>query len=224
MRLSLDDTLPRLAAPGVPDWIGADGVRVGWTLRDRLFLLGEDHVDATALVLVDIAPRIEEEGAQKIQAFMGQKPDGFDSLEEVAEPRPTATDVVVEVEAAQRDRYHVDVGGVEGRNHVFHRAVLARAENKARAKGAARNDEGAIFHGRYSLSARQVRGPVGRSVPQPKKHRFQPSGSGPIVAMESPLRSAGITQISYVGVGGGTHLSARPVAPGVAPPAVTGKL
>src|SRR4029077_4487574 len=26
-----------------------------------------------------------EEGAQKIQAFMGQKPDGFESLEEVAD-------------------------------------------------------------------------------------------------------------------------------------------
>jgi pimeloyl-ACP methyl ester carboxylesterase len=50
-----------------------------------LVAIGEDHVDATALVLVDIAPRIEEEGAQKIQAFMGQKPDGFDSLEEVAD-------------------------------------------------------------------------------------------------------------------------------------------
>ena len=50
-----------------------------------LVAIGEDHVDATALVLVDIAPRIEEEGAQKIQAFMGQKPDGFDSLDEVAD-------------------------------------------------------------------------------------------------------------------------------------------
>ncbi len=47
--------------------------------RLSLVAIGEDHVDATALVLVDIAPRIEEEGAQKIQAFMGQKPDGFDS-------------------------------------------------------------------------------------------------------------------------------------------------
>ena len=50
-----------------------------------LVAVGEGHVDATALVLVDIAPRIEPEGAAKIQAFMSQKPDGFDSLEEVAE-------------------------------------------------------------------------------------------------------------------------------------------
>ena len=50
-----------------------------------LVAVGEDHVDATALVLVDIAPRIEREGVQKIQAFMSQKPEGFASLEEVAE-------------------------------------------------------------------------------------------------------------------------------------------
>ncbi|MBI2800437.1 MAG: alpha/beta hydrolase [Gammaproteobacteria bacterium] len=49
-----------------------------------LVAVGEDRVDATALVLVDIAPRIEPEGVQKIQAFMSQRPEGFDSLEEVA--------------------------------------------------------------------------------------------------------------------------------------------
>jgi pimeloyl-ACP methyl ester carboxylesterase len=50
-----------------------------------LVAVGEDQVDATALVLVDIAPRIEPEGAAKIEAFMTQRPDGFDSLEQVAE-------------------------------------------------------------------------------------------------------------------------------------------
>jgi non-heme chloroperoxidase len=34
---------------------------------------------------VDIAPQVEPEGVAKIQAFMDQKPDGFESLEEVAE-------------------------------------------------------------------------------------------------------------------------------------------
>ena len=47
--------------------------------------VGDDHVDATALVLVDIAPRIEPEGVDKILSFMDQRPDGFSSLEEVAE-------------------------------------------------------------------------------------------------------------------------------------------
>jgi len=50
-----------------------------------LVAVGEDHVDATALVMVDIAPQIEMEGVEKIQAFMRQKPDGFDTLDEVAD-------------------------------------------------------------------------------------------------------------------------------------------
>jgi len=50
-----------------------------------LVAVGEDHVDATALVIVDIAPRIEPEGVDKIVEFMSQKPDGFDSLQEVAD-------------------------------------------------------------------------------------------------------------------------------------------
>jgi pimeloyl-ACP methyl ester carboxylesterase len=50
-----------------------------------LVAVGEDWVDATALVLVDIAPRIEPEGVTKIAAFMEQKPEGFDSLEEVGQ-------------------------------------------------------------------------------------------------------------------------------------------
>lgn len=50
-----------------------------------LVSVGEEHVDATALVMVDVAPRLEPEGVDKIQAFMHQKPTGFDSLEEVAD-------------------------------------------------------------------------------------------------------------------------------------------
>jgi pimeloyl-ACP methyl ester carboxylesterase len=49
-----------------------------------LVAVGEDHIDATALVVVDVAPQIEVEGVEKIKAFMGQRPDGFASLEEVA--------------------------------------------------------------------------------------------------------------------------------------------
>ncbi len=50
-----------------------------------LVAVGEDHVDATALVIVDIAPRVEPEGVGKIQAFMSLKPEGFGSLQEVAD-------------------------------------------------------------------------------------------------------------------------------------------
>jgi len=49
-----------------------------------LVAIGEKKMDAAALVMVDMAPRIEPEGQAKIQAFMNQKPEGFDSLEEVA--------------------------------------------------------------------------------------------------------------------------------------------
>jgi pimeloyl-ACP methyl ester carboxylesterase len=50
-----------------------------------LAAVGEDRIDATALVLVDIAHRVEPDGVKKIRAFMGQNPDGFDTLEEVAD-------------------------------------------------------------------------------------------------------------------------------------------
>lgn len=38
----------------------------------------------TALVLVDVAPRIESAGRERIRAFMGERPEGFASLEEAA--------------------------------------------------------------------------------------------------------------------------------------------
>lgn len=46
---------------------------------------GEHSPVARALVLVDIVPRIEMEGVEKIGAFMGSAPNGFESLEEVAD-------------------------------------------------------------------------------------------------------------------------------------------
>jgi pimeloyl-ACP methyl ester carboxylesterase len=81
-----------------------------------LVAVGEDHVDATALVLVDIAPRIEVTGARKINDFMSQAPDGFASLEEVAEAiasyqphrdRPRNLDGLAKnVRLGQDGRYH----------------------------------------------------------------------------------------------------------------------
>ena len=50
-----------------------------------LVAAGEDLVDATALVLVDIAPRIDPAGVAKIGAFMEQRPEGFETLDEVAD-------------------------------------------------------------------------------------------------------------------------------------------
>ncbi len=66
---------------------GRRPVLVGASMGGGVSLVaaGEGHIDAAALVLVDTAPHLEAEGTQKIQAFMGQKPEGFESLEEVAD-------------------------------------------------------------------------------------------------------------------------------------------
>jgi non-heme chloroperoxidase len=84
--------------------VGAVGGRpalVGASLGGitSLTLVGESAVPvAEALVLVDVAPRIEVAGVERIHEFMGGHPDGFGSLEEVADaiaaynphrPRPT---------------------------------------------------------------------------------------------------------------------------------------
>jgi pimeloyl-ACP methyl ester carboxylesterase len=50
-----------------------------------LVAVGEGRVDAAGLVLVDIAPRIEPEGAARVAAFMRAHPDGFASLDDVAD-------------------------------------------------------------------------------------------------------------------------------------------
>jgi non-heme chloroperoxidase len=50
-----------------------------------LTALGEGVVDASALVLVDTAPQVEPGGIAKIRDFMAQAPDGFATLDEVAD-------------------------------------------------------------------------------------------------------------------------------------------
>ena len=66
---------------------GRDPVLVGASMGGgtSLVAIGEAKLPAIGLVLVDIAPRIEPAGSQKVMDFMRQKPDGFDTLEEVAE-------------------------------------------------------------------------------------------------------------------------------------------
>lgn len=50
-----------------------------------LVAVGEGHLQATALVLVDIAPRTEPSGTERISSFLKRHRQGFDSLEEVAD-------------------------------------------------------------------------------------------------------------------------------------------
>jgi non-heme chloroperoxidase len=97
---------------------GAPPVLVGASMGGgtSLVAVGEGHIDAAALVLVDIAPRLEVEGAAKIGAFMGQGADGFATLEEVADaiaayqphrPRPRQLDGLAKnVRLGADGRYH----------------------------------------------------------------------------------------------------------------------
>jgi pimeloyl-ACP methyl ester carboxylesterase len=50
-----------------------------------LLSVGEGTSDPAAMILVDIVPEPEEEGVEKIKAFMRGNPDGFASIEEAAD-------------------------------------------------------------------------------------------------------------------------------------------
>lgn len=50
-----------------------------------LAAVGQQRVDASALVLLDIVPRTERAGFDRVKGFMAQKPEGFASLDEVAD-------------------------------------------------------------------------------------------------------------------------------------------
>jgi pimeloyl-ACP methyl ester carboxylesterase len=81
-----------------------------------LIAIGESHLAASALVLVDMAPQVEPEGRRRIQEFMAQKPEGFESLQEVADaianyqphrPRPRTLDGLAKnVRLGADGKYH----------------------------------------------------------------------------------------------------------------------
>jgi pimeloyl-ACP methyl ester carboxylesterase len=54
-------------------------------LASLLALAEPPHVDATALVLVDVTPRMRQDGRDRIGDFMRGKPEGFASVEEAAD-------------------------------------------------------------------------------------------------------------------------------------------
>jgi pimeloyl-ACP methyl ester carboxylesterase len=72
---------------GVVEQLGEPALLVGASMggMTQLVAQGEHGGLARALVLVDIVPRVEPAGARRIQAFMSGNPDGFASLEEVAD-------------------------------------------------------------------------------------------------------------------------------------------
>ena len=63
-----------------PAWVGASLGGIA-----ALLAVAERSAPARALVLVDIAPRIEAEGVDRIVDFMTGRPDGFASLDEAAD-------------------------------------------------------------------------------------------------------------------------------------------
>jgi pimeloyl-ACP methyl ester carboxylesterase len=109
-------------------------VLVGASLggMSSLFALGQAQAEqrpplAAALVLVDIATRMEIGGAKRILEFMSQKPEGFASLEEAAEAiasynphRPKSRDLNglkknLRLHEDGRYRWHWDPAFVDGR-------------------------------------------------------------------------------------------------------------
>ena len=99
---------------------------------------------AAALVLVDIATRMEIDGARRILDFMGQKPDGFESLEEAAEaiatynphrPRPRDLNGLKKNLRLQEDgryRWHWDPAFIDGRLTPGRGAILDTLDDAAR--------------------------------------------------------------------------------------------
>ena len=68
--------------------IGRPPVVVGASLGGLTALVAEGETPgrfAAALVLVDVAPRVERAGVERIVSFMTGRPDGFASLEEAAD-------------------------------------------------------------------------------------------------------------------------------------------
>lgn len=66
--------------------LGAKPIVVGASLGGLSVMAVEDrHPGATAgVVLVDVTPRLERDGVQRIIEFMMARPDGFESLDDVA--------------------------------------------------------------------------------------------------------------------------------------------
>jgi len=94
----------------------------------------------SAIVLVDIAPKVEMEGSDKIIGFMAARPDGFASLEEAADviaeylphrPRPKDTSGLAKNLRLHEDgryRWHWDpawIADIESRRAARHEGRLA---------------------------------------------------------------------------------------------------
>jgi pimeloyl-ACP methyl ester carboxylesterase len=82
---AVDALVSDLAA--IVDRVGEPCVLVGASMGGMTALVGQGERGdlARALVLVDIVPRVEPAGVQRIMDFMSAAPDGFASLDEVVD-------------------------------------------------------------------------------------------------------------------------------------------
>lgn len=121
------------AMRGKPALVGASMGGV-----NSLIACGEDPQLASALILVDVAPRLEAAGIAHIHRFMTANLDGFASIDEVADaiaaynplrPRPDNQDGLarnVRLRADGRWYWHWDPAIMEGDNGAKVAAISAR--------------------------------------------------------------------------------------------------
>ncbi len=105
---------------------------------------GDDPELAQALVLVDVTPRLEPQGIDLIERFMGANPDGFASIDDAANavaayyptrPRPASSDGLrknLRLREDGRWYWHWDPamfnGGREGKVRAMRERMLAAVE------------------------------------------------------------------------------------------------
>jgi pimeloyl-ACP methyl ester carboxylesterase len=121
---------------------------VGASLGGFAALVGEGEAPgevAAAIVLVDIAPRVQTAGVERIVAFMTASPDGFATLEEAADAvagyvhhRPRPKDLAglkknLRLGDDGRYRWHWDPRMMRGDKRINARSDPDRLENAARA-------------------------------------------------------------------------------------------
>lgn len=141
---TVDALIADLAA--VVSEVGERPVLVGASMGGMTALVGQGERGdlARALVMVDIVPRIEPEGVKRIMEFMSARPDGFGSLEEVAEAVRAYSPHRLRPASAQGLRKNVRLGA-DGRWHwhwdpafldIGDEPTRAASEDRARAAAA----------------------------------------------------------------------------------------
>ncbi|WP_430336097.1 alpha/beta fold hydrolase [Rhodococcus sp. ACT016] len=139
---AIDALVYDLAA--VVDDLNSSPVLVGASMGGATALLavGESRVRAKGLVLVDVVPRVEQAGVSRVRNFMTACPDGFESLEAVADAvaaynphrtRPRRLDGLrknLRIGDDGRWRWHWDPsflrhGGEPARTHLAERLLAA---------------------------------------------------------------------------------------------------